>query len=249
MSAVAGLGASAAADPLAALPATVRRRLDEMKAGVELALGPELYALLVYGSAARGAYKEGQSNVDVALVVRDGGRDRLSAIANVLRLARASARIEAMILQFDEIAGAADVFPLLYDDLRAHHVLLSGEDPFEHIAIDDKHRRLRVEQELRDAQVRLRRLVVDGGGNPTPMGLSRRLEQLRAPLHALLKLRGTDWPDTLEGVLAGCARAYGIDLRAVGRLREDPRGACDALLRLLREAVTDVDRRADERWP
>ena len=66
-------------------------------------------------------------------------------------MARASARIEVMILHRDEIPRAADVFPLLYDDVRSCHAVLHGSDPFAQLVVHDEHRRLRIEQELGSA--------------------------------------------------------------------------------------------------
>jgi hypothetical protein len=68
--------------------------------------------------------------VDLVIVVREATREKLVRLSNPLQIARFSARIEAMILVEAEIAAATDCFPLLYDDIRRHHVGLYGKDPF-----------------------------------------------------------------------------------------------------------------------
>ena len=46
----------------------------------------------------------------------------------------------------------------------SRHVALSGTDPFSGLNVHDTHRRLRIEQELREARIRMRRAVVDAMG-------------------------------------------------------------------------------------
>ncbi|AUX21235.1 hypothetical protein SOCEGT47_017150 [Sorangium cellulosum] len=241
-------GSIAAGSAVSRLPPEVQARLAELKASLERTLGDDLEGLLVYGSAARGGYRDGQSDVDVVVVLRDASRERLDAIANALKLARYAARIEAMILTADEIPRAADVFPLLYDDIRRCHVLLSSRDPFSALVIDEKNRRLRVEQELREAQIRLRRAVVDAMGADEALrgAVVRKLKQLRGPLHALLGLHGIACDDDLGAVLAEVGRLLGVDVAPLKRAHEAPGAAHAALTALLARAVHDVDR-LDER--
>ncbi|WP_437572693.1 nucleotidyltransferase domain-containing protein [Sorangium sp. So ce542] len=237
-------GSNATGSAVSRLPAPVQARLVELKDSLERALGDRLACLLVYGSAARGGYRDGQSDVDLMVVLEEASRESLDAIANALRLARYAARIEAMILTAAEIPQAADVFPLLYDDIRRCHVLLSGRDPFSALVIDGKNRRLRVEQELREAQIRLRRAVVDGMGSDDALrgAVLRKVKQIRGPLHALLGLRGIDGDDDLGAVLAGAGKLLGLDVAPLQRAHEAPGAAYEALAALLARAVDDVDR-------
>ncbi len=230
-----------------ALPAGVRKKLDELTKALEDALGDGLAGLLVHGSAARGEYREGQSDVDLMLVLTDASRERLEAIENALVLARYAAKIEAMILTVDEIPRAADVFPLLYDDIRRCHVLLAGTDPFSSLTISDRHRRLRVEQELREAQIRMRRALTDAQGARGAIAgaVRRKVRQIRGPLRALLALKGHDVGDDHDLVMAKAASLYGVDLASFKKIDEAPDAAYDALAKLLAAAVEDVDRMED----
>jgi predicted nucleotidyltransferase len=226
------------------LPAAICARLDELRATLQSALGDDLVALIVYGSAARGDYREGKSDVDLVVVLKNAERDALDAISNALQLARYSARIEAMILTAAEIQRAADVFPLLYDDIRREHILLAGKDPFSALEISDRHRRLRVEQELREAQIRLRRAVVDAQGARDLLAgaVFRKVRQLRGPLRALLSLRGVEVGDALDDVLARAGAQYGVETKPLFAVHAAPAEAHAALEKLLAAAVDDVDR-------
>jgi len=152
-----------------------------------------------------------------------------------------------MILTADEIPRAADVFPLLYDDVRRCHILLSGTDPFSGLTISDVHRRLRIEQELREAQIRLRRAAVDAEGTPAQLAgaVFRKLRQIRGPLRALLALRGQEVGDDFDAVLTAATGLYEVDAGPLRSVHEVPFAALDALMKLLGAAVDDVDGMGD----
>jgi predicted nucleotidyltransferase len=237
--------------PLDRLPAAVRGQLDDLRRSLVHVLGDDLVGLLVYGSAARDEYREGRSDVDLMVVLREAPRAKLEAIANALQLARYAARIEAMVLTLAEIPRAADVFPLLYDDIRSAHILLAGQDPFADLQISDRHRRLRIEQELREAQIRLRRAVVDAQGSPEMLGgaVFRKLRQIRGALRALFALRGVPVADDLQSVLEQAGKTYGVDVTPLFQVHEKPARAHEAVEALLAAAVDQVDRMDDGKVP
>lgn len=225
------------------LPPSVGPRLDELERALVTTLGSELVALLVFGSAVRGDFRPGHSDIELMIVLKTADPDKLGAIANPLALARFAIRVEPMILTVAEIPRAADVFPLLYDGIRQNHALLHGEDPFSQLHVSDRHRRLRIEQELREVQIRLRRVVTDTLGQPAELvsPLLRKLRQARAPLHALLSLRGVQSSEPLDEVIKATGTLYSIDVAALANVKEAPTQALATLTRLLDAAVHDVD--------
>ena len=241
------MSAAATSGALDALPPAARASLQALKEGLEKAVGNNLAALVVYGSAARGGYVPDESDLDVIVVLDDTSLPQLHKIAEPLTQARYGGRVEAMILKRDNLARAADVFPLLYDDLRQRHVILSGTDVFAGLAVADTHRRLRIEQELREARIRMRRAVVDALGSESEIAgaVARKVKQVRSPLHALLGLKGKQCDDRLEAVLAAAGREYGVDTSSLTRVRTQPEAAHTALRALLDAAIEDVDRLPD----
>jgi predicted nucleotidyltransferase len=230
-------------DKLALLPGAVRARLAELEKSLRAALGDDLVALVVHGSVVRGEYRPGESDVGVIVVLRDASFAKLEAISEPLQVARYAARIEAMIVTDREIAGASDCFPLLYDEIKQRHIVLAGRDAFASVAVHDTHRRLRIEQELRDAQIRLRRAVTDAGGAREAIGgaVMRKVKQIRTPLRALLALKGIDCPPDLASVLAKAGETWGVDVTSLATARETPDAAHAALVSLLDRTVDDVN--------
>lgn len=227
------------------LPAPIRSRLDELAHTLQVQLGPNLISLLVFGSGARGGWDNGRSDVDLVLVLKDPSSDVLLAIANTLTVARTALRFETVILKEDEIHRAADVFPLFYDDIRSCHILLAGKDAFANLYISDSHRRVRIEQELREVQIRLRRVVVDSMGAPQALAgaIERKIKQIRSPIHALLNLRKTPAiDDQLDSVLAKARDEWKIDIKFLQQPRKNPTKALEAFQALLTKMVDEVDR-------
>ncbi len=225
------------------LPKPVREHLDRWAEALAKQLGDQLVAIVVHGSVVRGEYRPGESDVDVVVVLREAPLAALDAITAVTELARYAARIEATILTEKEIAGASDCFPLLYDEIKRRHFVLVGRDPFAAVPVHDTHRRLRIEQELREAHVRLRRAVLDAAGAREVIGgaVARRLKQVRGALHALLALKGIDCTTDLRSVLAKAAETYHVDAAPLESPRENPEAAYVAMDRLLALAIEDVD--------
>jgi predicted nucleotidyltransferase len=240
--------ATVPAGTLGGLHPATHAPLTALKEALEKQEGANLAALVVYGSAVRGGWEAGTSDIDVIVVLEDTSPPHLQAISEPLMLARYRGRVEAMVLRNGALAGSADVFPLLYDDDRQRHVLLSGKDVFASLEIRDRHRRLRVEQELREARIRMRRAVVDALGVESTIAgaVARKVKQIRGPLHALLALRGVASDDRLEAVLAACAKAYGVDTAPLLQVSAKPEAAHAALRALLDAAIDDADRIEEE---
>jgi len=226
------------------IPEAARKPLERLRDDLVAAQGDNLAALLVYGSAVRGGYDPQSSDIDVVVVLKDTSMAHLTACSGPLLTARFRSRVEAMILKLNNIAAAADVFPLLYDDIRSCHVLLAGSDPFSSLEIADAHRRLRIEQELREARIRMRRAIVDAMGEDKAIAgaLIRKIKQVRGPLHALLCLKGVSCDDTLETVMKEAGKAYGLDTAPLLRVREDPKAGHAAFRSVMDAAVEDADR-------
>jgi predicted nucleotidyltransferase len=225
------------------LPASIQSKLEALRDSLIAALGDDLQAMVVYGSAVRGGYAEGRSDIDLLVVLRKDDRATLERIGPSLMLARSSARIESMLLRGDQLSSAADVFPLLYDDVRSCHAIVHGSDLFSALEIADTHRRLRIEQELREARIRLRLVVAEAPQLPRALtgAVARKLKQLRSPLHALLHLRGAAVDHQLTTVLSEACKLYRVEVDALLDYDRNPTRAYDVLIQLLDAAIADVD--------
>jgi len=233
-------------DPMfLALPSSVRDRITEWTTSLATALKDDLVAILLVGGVARGDYRPAESDVNAIVVLRNATFDKLDAISSAMQAVRYGARVEATILTESELPGSCDAFPLLYDEIKRWHLLLVGStDPFAQTIVHDTHRRLRIEQELREAQIGLRRAVTDALGVREAIGgaVARRVRHVRRPLRALFGLKGVECKEDLTSVFDCAGKTYKIDAAPIHKAREEPAEAHRALTLLLDAAIADVEK-------
>lgn len=227
-----------------AVPKDVHARLAELTSALQKSLGDDLVSFVIHGSAVRGGYVKGSSDIDGVVVIRQPTVQKLEGIGNALQVARYSAHVECMVLDESEIPRSADVFPLLYEDIASCHHLAHGKDVFSDVKVHPEHRRLRIEQELRELEIRLRRVVTDNAADPENLAsaLERKVKQLRSPLNALVRLHGKAPQDSVHSVLEAAGEVFGLKLSALMDTAGAPEAAHELLAKLLRAAVDDVDK-------
>lgn len=225
------------------VPEFVQRHLDVLVHELKAALGDDLVCVLLYGSLVTGGYRPMDSDVEVLVVLEEARLADLEAMAEALQKARYGARIEAAIVTRSEIESADRAFPLQYDEIKRHHVVLFGQDPFGVREAHDAHRRLRIEQILRRALVRLRRSVTDALGAPEATGgaVLRSVAHIRRALHAFLALVGTPSDGDLPSILATLAVRYSIDVSPLLDPREAPDLAHAAFVTLLTKILDELE--------
>lgn len=232
---------------LALMPIAVRTRVEELVASLTRTSSATLEAIIAFGSVVRGGFNANHSDVDLVVIVNSDRPELLEVMAPALRLARAAARIECVLLTTAEIARGADVFPLWFEDMRACHSVLWGRDVFADLVIQDEHKRLRIEQELREARIRLRASIISEAVDDTVLAamLARTTHRLRSPLHALLVLKangsGKKIADDFDAVLRAAGDAWQVNPALLFSPQRDARAALRVLAGLLDAAIADVD--------
>ena len=210
--------------PVPELPSQVAEPLGRYVRQLTSALGDRLVSLVLYGGLARGRYRPGVSDVNIAVVLREVTAQALEAAAPILRDAWREIRVEPMILAASEVPGAARAFSTKMLDIQKHHVVLFGQDIFHGLRVDPEEVRFRTEQELRNLAMRLRRRFVALYGDDGSLVevLFESAVALRANLIAMLDLAGEPPPadETSAHVFAAAAPRFGLDAEALSRLAE-----------------------------
>jgi predicted nucleotidyltransferase len=208
-------------------PVAVATALGHVVDEARSAAGDNLVALVLYGGLARGRYRGPRSNVDLAVVLEDASPERVAELTPVLMAAWRAARVDAWLVARAEISRLAEVFPTKLLDIRDHHLLLHGEDVFADLEIDRALLRLRVEQELANLSLRLRRTLVTLAADPASAAayLVTTARPLAIQLAVLLRLAGRTVPadDRSAAIFAAAAEAFGLDgeaLRTLAGLRQ-----------------------------
>jgi len=199
------------------LPAELSETLTVLRGDLLEAGGSNVSSIILYGGLARGRYRAGVSNVNLLLLLADPSIRALAKLAPTLHSGWRSVRLEPYILGAAELARTAEAFPTRFWDIQHNHVLLAGDDPFPSLAISPRAIRLRIEQELRNLAIRLRRrfVLLQDDRAAQQRALSGVVVPLAVSLAALLELSGK----STKAVFADAANAFSLDSEALAYLK------------------------------
>jgi len=184
----------------------LQKVVDDLKASA----GSQLRSVMLYGSAARGDYEKSTSDLNLLIVLDTLDPPALERVSSPLRRWERKRQPLPRVFSPAMIAESIDVFPIEFLDLKAHAVVLYGEDPFRGLTVYTDHLRLQCERELREKMMRLREAYIEAHDAP------RRLRQLLtesyssfvALFRGCLHLHEDVVPTHNEEVVAAfCARA------------------------------------------
>ena len=191
---------------------------------LESALGDNLVAAVLYGSAARGTYVKGRSDFNVLVIVRDASAAGLRPVAGAVADWAKSGEPPPLILSEAEWRASADVFPIEIEDMREAHRLLRGRDVFEGLETRREDLRQELEREVRGKLLRLRTEYAAAASDGRALGklLLASASTFLALLRATLRLAGRVPPREPAPLVRAAAEVTGMDACAfdwvVGRL-------------------------------
>lgn len=174
--------------------------------------GEGLLSVVLYGSAARGEYRSGISDLNVLVIVRELGIDHLRRCAVLAGDWVAGGDPPPLLMSDEEWRSSADVFPIEYTDIRDAHLVLAGEPPFGGIEVRREHLRLQIEHELRAKKIQLREGYLVSGGSPAELGalLGRSLPTFLTLFRGMLRIDGRPVPARAEELVAAVAALVGF---------------------------------------
>jgi hypothetical protein len=197
--------------------AEARRRAERFVERLREVYGESLRAAVLYGSAARGEYRPGISDLNLLVLLSDLAMPELRRGAELTREWAAEGNPPPLMMTEREWLGSADVFPLEYSDIRDAHVLLAGSDPFAGVRIEREHLRLQVEHELRSKKIQLREGYLVAGDSPQRLGqlLIRSLSTFLTLFRATLRLAGRPVPRAASDLVFAAASEIGFGAEPV----------------------------------
>ncbi len=177
------------------------------------AYGSTLRAVVLYGSAARGEYREGSSDLNLLVLLADTHPQTLRRGTALARAWAAEKNPPPLLMSEDEFRGSTDVFPMELADIRDAHVVLHGGDPFAGLEIRPEDLRLQLERELKGAWIRLRTRYLTESGDAAAFQstLLKSLSTFLVMFRTVLRLSGQGGVRDPGRVLAETAARVGFD--------------------------------------
>ena len=119
-------------------------------------------AILVYGSAARGEFLQGYSNINVLTVLERITQPVLQQWSGIQKQWAQEKIMAPLFLTNKDLQQSSDAFPLEFLDIKEGHVLLEGRDPFPELHVNVTHLFLQCRQEVHANLLRVRQCYVEG---------------------------------------------------------------------------------------
>ena len=120
------------------------------------------HAIIVYGSAARGEFLQGYSNINVLVVLEHITQPVLQRWSGIHKQWAREKIIAPLFLTHKDLRQSSDVFPLEFLDIKECHVLLEGSDPFPELHVNSTNLFFQCRQEMHGNLLRVRQCYVEG---------------------------------------------------------------------------------------
>lgn len=198
------------------------QRSEKFAGEIELLYGDDLVSVVLYGSAARGEYRPGVSDLNILVLLKGINPPTLRRGSPLARKWVKGGNQTPLMFGEAEWRGSADVFPIEYSDMRDAHRVLFGIDPFEGMEIDNEHLRLQSEHELRAKLIQLREHYVLSAEKPKELGqlLISALPTFLTLFRTLLRLMGRAVPRESGEVIDAVAAEIGFEPGPFQRVME-----------------------------
>ncbi len=210
----------------------VRKYVEELL-GV---LGQDGESVLAFGSVTGPDYVPGQSNINLAFLVKTAELSLLERCLPVVSDGFRKRIVAPLFLTKDYVARSQDVFPVEFLDMRETGVLLYGEGFLAGLKLAPAWLRLECEQQLKSNLLRTRQAFLELGRSKGGLEkiATQSLNSLVPLCRAILVLRGRALPRTKLDIVTALCRELGVSdaafveilgLRARGGSLKPGRGA------------------------
>jgi predicted nucleotidyltransferase len=212
--------------------ATVSRVVDPFLAEVDRAVAAP-YSAVLYGSAARGDFVPGRSDINLMVMLEQVTTATLRSLGKAFAAWRKSVPEPPLLLSQLEWSRATDAFPIEITDMRLSYQVLRGSDPLAGVQVDRGDLRKALEREFRGKLLRLRQGYAAYAPEPGALG-SLGLESaatILVLLRGVLTVVGQPVPGDATELSSAAAEAVGFEpehlLHVVGH-RADREWRCGA---------------------
>ena len=196
----------------------LKRLVDELA----VAHGDNLKAVVLYGTSVVSGLIDDDVPKKVLVVLDTIAPADLQAAHPVAEEWRLAGNPLPVYFTSEEIADAADVFPIEFIDMSQVRHVLYGKDPFDHLDIQTHNLRHQLEYELRAKLLRLRRMYITTRHNPARLTelMVNSLDSFAVLFRHLLATMGKDAPFARRDSVMKIAEALKLDKKIFARIFE-----------------------------
>src|SRR5574341_83964 len=199
------------------LPDDTQKLLHAYVRDVKGLFGEQLEGVLLYGSAVRGEFLVGRSNLNVLLLMSSYDQALLKGYSAIHRRWSREEIVAPLFLTEEELRSSAPVFPLEYLEIQEQHRVLGGRDPFLGFRVETAQLAAEVRQGLAASLFRLRQRYVEGSATDEaalilmPLSITSLLPLLRG----IQRMQGRSVLYQSGAVIKDVAEQLALDLQGL----------------------------------
>ena len=182
--------------------------------------GDNLTSVVLYGSAAAGDHIELRSDYNLLIALNRITPEDLRQAQAPMREWQRLGHPLPVYFTVEELADAADVFPIEFHQMANARIVLYGHDPFEFVNLSDTHLRHQTEYELRSKLIQLRRLYIPASVSSEKLSdlMSDSLSSFAALFRAVMLLHGHEAPIAKPDCVRATASLLKLDPSSFERI-------------------------------
>jgi hypothetical protein len=213
---------------------------------MQQAYGEQLQALLLIGSAARGDFIAGKSDINTLVVFSSAGLDALDKTYPILKSWRKKGLAVPYFMTSHSINSATDTYPLELLDFKCFHKVLVGEDILADLSLPLEAIRLQIERESRAKLYLLRQIFAAHAGSERELALAlhRSLVSFTAIFQGVLALEKRPIPAEKQELILQAAATVGFSPSVFQHIVEMRKGTskvqAQAIFKELMREVTKI---------
>jgi hypothetical protein len=180
-----------------------------------------LECVILYGSAARGDFHEGHSDLNAVCILHSLSVEELGRLAHVVKWWCVEQREPApLFFTRDELRHAADVFAIEILDMKHGRRVLFGADVVADIEVPMNLHRVQIERDLRTTLLKLRQHYLRAPGDSKELApvLRKSLSGVLTLLRHVVIAFGEEPPVAAHDIVARAAALTGASTTAFGAL-------------------------------
>jgi hypothetical protein len=199
------------------LPEEAQRLVHAYAKDVKAVFGEQLEGLLIYGSAVRGEFLPGRSNLNMLFVLSSYDAVTLKLYAPIHKRWSKEQVVVPLFLTDQELQSSSALFPLEFLEIQDYHRVLGGRDPFVGFHVDGGRLKDEVMQGLAGHLLRLRQRFAEGGGtnDAVTILLPLSITSLLPLLRGVQRLSGKPVMSQSDALIKDVADHFQIDLHGL----------------------------------
>lgn len=200
----------------------VQEALNGLVEDLRVSHGENLASVVLYGSAAAGDHIELRSDYNILIALHRITPEDLRVAQPPMREWQRLGHPLPVYFTVEELADAADVFPIEFHQMANARFVLYGQDPFEFVQLSDQNLRHQTEYELRSKVIQLRRLYIPASLSVEKLAslMSESLSSFAALFRAVLLLLGHEPPVAKPDCVRMTANVLQLDVAPFERIFE-----------------------------